>query len=73
MKIPTKAIFFNELKDLLLSYDSRKKWQNPIEITSKGTSIEMAHVGVPGDDSTEVFLGECLPKDSSAIVHMLIQ
>ena len=66
--LATKVIFFNEFKNLLLSSDSKEKWENFIKIISKDIRIGSSHMDVPGHDAREGFGGACLPKDSTAIV-----
>ena len=66
--LATKVIFFNELKNLLVSSNSAEKWENFTEIISKDNRIGNSHMNVPGHDGRKGFGGACLPKDSSAII-----
>jgi len=64
-----KVIFFNEIKFVFDSLNSKDDWLNFISALSKDKRIGDSHMNVPGPDGRHGFGGPCFPKDVSALIE----
>ena len=64
-----KVIFFNEIKFVFDSLNSKDDWLNFISALSKDKRIGDSHMNVPGPDGRHGFGGPCFPKDVNALIE----
>ena len=64
-----KVIFFNEIKFVFDSLNSKDDWSNFISALSKDKRIGDSHMNVPGPDGRYGFGGPCFPKDVNALIE----
>ena len=64
-----KVTFFNEIKFVFDSLNSKDDWLNFISALSKDKRIGDSHMSVPGPDGKYGFGGACFPKDVSALIE----
>ena len=64
-----KVTFFNEIKFVFDSLNSKDDWLNFISALSKDKRIGDSHMNVPGPDGRYGFGGPCFPKDVNALIE----
>ena len=64
-----KVTFFNEIKFVFDSLNSKDDWLNFISALSRDKRIGDSHMNVPGPDGRYGYGGPCLPKDVSALIE----